>query len=155
MSAVYPEPLINLRLMQFEDLVAVIEIEKAAYPFPWTLPIFHDCLKVGYGAWVLEQAQAIIGYGVMTVATGEAHILNICVHPQQQHCGFGRSILDHLLTSARQQAVEIVFLEVRPSNQSAFQLYMHAGFNQVGIRRRYYPAKQGQREDALILAMAL
>lgn len=155
MSAVCIESLSCLRPMQFSDLTTVMDIEKIAYPFPWTLNIFCDCLKVGYRAWVLEEENKIIGYGLMTVAAGEAHILNICVHPQRQHYGFGRYILEHLLAVAKQQAVDIVFLEVRPSNQIAFHLYTRSGFNQVGVRRNYYPAKSGQREDALILAMTL
>lgn len=155
MSAVRSESLIDLRPMQFSDLTAVIDIEKMAYPFPWTFNIFCDCLQVGYRAWVLEQDGQIIGYGLMTVAVGEAHILNICIHPQRQRCGFGRYILEHLLAVAKQQAVDMVFLEVRCSNQIAFRLYTRSGFNQVGTRRNYYPSVNGQREDALILAMTL
>lgn len=155
MSAVCVEPLINLRPMQLGDLTAVMDIEKVAYPFPWTFNIFRDCLQVGYRAWVLEQERQVIGYGLMIIAAGEAHVLNICVHPQRQQCGFGRYILEHLLAVARQGAVDTVFLEVRPSNQIAFNLYTRSGFNQVGIRRKYYPGVNGQREDALILAMTL
>lgn len=155
MSAVHSESLIDLRPMQLSDLTAVIDIEKMAYPFPWTFNIFCDCLQVGYRAWVLEQDGQIIGYGLMTVAVGEAHILNICVHPQRQQCGFGRYILEHLLAVAKQQAVDMVFLEVRCSNQIAFHLYTQSGFNQIGTRRNYYPSVNGQREDALILAMTL
>lgn len=155
MSAVCSESLIDLRPMQLSDLTAVIDIEKMAYPFPWTFNIFCDCLQVGYRAWVLEQDRQILGYGLMTIAVGEAHILNICIHPQRQQCGFGRYILEHLLAVAKQQAVDMVFLEVRCSNQIAFHLYTRSGFNQIGTRRNYYPSVNGQREDALILAMTL
>lgn len=155
MNAVLIEPLICLRQMQYSDLEIVLAIENAAYTFPWSLNIFCDCLRVGYHAWVLEWEQHMVGYGLMTIGAGEAHILNICIEPKYQHRGFGRFILEHLLMVAKQQAVEIVFLEVRVSNIIAFHLYTDVGFNQVGMRRNYYPAEDNQHEDALILALAL
>ncbi len=145
----------RLRTMQEADLSVVVEIEIAAYPFPWTKQIFHDCLRVGYHAWVLELDYNLVGYGMMSMAANEAHILNLCVHPSFQRCGYGRRILNHLLKLAKQKQVEIIFLEVRPSNQAAINLYQQIGFNQVGMRKKYYPNGDQDREDALILALTL
>ena len=83
----------RLRPMQEDDLATVLEIETAAYPLPWTKQIFRDCLHVGYNAWVLELDDQIVGYGLMSIAAGEAHILNLCVHPHLQRCGYGGQIL--------------------------------------------------------------
>ncbi|MDH3872470.1 MAG: ribosomal-protein-alanine N-acetyltransferase, partial [Gammaproteobacteria bacterium] len=55
---------------------------------------------------------------------------------------------------ARRHGAEVVFLEVRPSNRAALALYGKNGFNELGVRKDYYPT-EGGREDALILARVL
>lgn len=87
----------------------------------------------------------------MTVAAGESHILNICVHADYQSMGLGRCLLEHLIELALERDVNMTFLEVRPSNFAAIKLYLDLGFNEIGTRRNYYPAKVG-REDALVFA---
>lgn len=153
MSAVL-KPLPEFRPMQQADIDSVMEIEHSAYDFPWTKGIFRDCLRVGYCCWLLRQINHIDAYSVMTVGVGEAHILNICVRPEMQGRGLGRAMLEHLLELAVHHRADTAFLEVRPSNGVAVNLYEHAGFNCVGVRRNYYPAYNG-REDALILAKSL
>jgi len=142
------------RPMLEEDLQAIMQIEQAAYQFPWTEAIFQDCLRVGYCCWILEIDDNVVGHGVMSVAAGESHILNLCVHPDSQNSGLGREMLEHLLVIARHHLADTVFLEVRPSNEAAKRLYWGAGFNDVGIRSNYYPAESG-REDAVIMARNL
>ena len=154
MSAVIKQPIFNLRPMEEADLHEILVIEQAGYPYPWSETIFQDCLRVGYCCWVFERDGLIRAYGVMSVAAGESHILNICVHPDSQGNGLGRDMLDYLLDIARTHKVEMVFLEVRPSNEIAKQLYFGAGFDEVGLRRNYYPAETG-REDAVIMARCL
>jgi len=154
MSAVLKPSDAFLRPMGEADLEQIIGIEKAAYEFPWTQGIFRDCLRVGYCCWVLEQDDSVEAYGVMSVGAGESHILNLCVRPERQGSGLGKGLLHKLLTVAREHKVEMVFLEVRPSNQNALDLYFAVGFNEIGTRKSYYPAKHG-REDALILALDL
>jgi ribosomal-protein-alanine N-acetyltransferase len=136
------------------DLPHVMDIEACAYQFPWTPGILRDCLRVGYCCWLLEHAGDIQAYGVMSVAGGEAHILNLCVRPESQRRGFGRKILGWLVGVARRHGADTILLEVRPSNQAAIKLYEQAGFHEVGQRQHYYPAKRG-RENALILARNL
>lgn len=151
MSAVIKQADAYIRPMQEEDLALVLETETRAYDFPWSESIFKDCLHVGYCCWVIEHEEMIVGHGVMTVAAGESHILNICVHPEYQAMGLGRKLLTHLLDLALERDVNMTFLEVRPSNFSAIKLYLDLGFDEIGQRRNYYPAKMG-REDALIFA---
>lgn len=142
-----------IRAMTMADLPMILEIEIAAYPFPWRLQTFQDCLKAGYHADVLQVNQTIIGYGLMLRVLDEAQILNLCIHPRQQGYGYGRKMLEHLLQFA--QLTKSVFLEVRPSNIVAISLYKNMGFKQVGIRKRYYPNGNQEREDALILRKTL
>lgn len=150
MSAVLKEN-IQIRPMREEDLASVLAVEESAYDFPWSESIFKDCLQVGYCCWVLDFEGSTVAHGVMTVAAGESHILNICVHNDYQKMGFGRRLLEYLLNLALERDVNMTFLEVRPSNFAAIKLYLDMGFDEIGIRRNYYPAKMG-REDALIFA---
>jgi len=143
-----------LRPMYDGDLGAVMEVELRAYPFPWTRGIFQDCLRADYPSRVLVQDDGIVGYGVLSLAADEAHVLNVCVDPLCQSRGHGRRLLRELVRVARQRRALRVFLEVRPSNTSAIALYHSEGFNEIGRRPRYYPIANG-REDALVMAMEL
>jgi len=154
MSAVVESPVLRLRPMTEADLDTVMDVELAAYPFPWTRRIFADCLRVGYRCWVGELDGVFVGYGVMSTGAGEAHVLNLCVAEAYRRRGVGRSLLEGLLDDAAELGVENVFLEVRPSNTGALRLYDQMGFNRIGTRRDYYPAEHG-REDAAILAISL
>lgn len=154
MSALLKDPLLGIRPMRDEDLVAVIAIELQVYAFPWTLGIFRDCLRVGYCCWVITLSERVIGYGVTSVAVDECHLLNVCIHPDWQGQGLGQKLVRRLLNLARQHGAETAFLEVRQSNDSACALYRRLGFVEVGRRRDYYPT-QGGREDALVLSLML
>jgi ribosomal-protein-alanine N-acetyltransferase len=140
--------------MQPTDLRSIAGVERAAYEFPWSLGIFRDCLLAGYYCLVLDVDGRVSGYTIMSIAASEAHVLNLCVHPDVQHLGYGRRLLNALLKKARDSNVEKVFLEVRPSNTVALALYHSVGFEEVGVRPGYYQARQG-REDAVILAATL
>ena len=154
MSAVVREPGFVMRPMLGEDVPAVIRVETAAYPFPWTEGIFRDCLRVGYSCWVVQREGEVVGYGVMSVAAGECHILNLCVHPDLQGRGHGRGLLRRLMALGRKHNADTAFLEVRASNHAALRLYETEGFCEVGLRRDYYPAAGG-REDAVVMARPL
>ena len=145
----------TLRPMREGDLPEVMAIEARAYAFPWTLGIFRDCLAAGYPALLLEDAGRIDGYGVLSIAADEAHLLNLCVAPERQGRGHARRLLRALLQLARGRGVQRLFLEVRPSNPRAIALYHGEGFNEIGRRPRYYPAARGAREDAIVMAMEL
>lgn len=146
-----PEPLI--RPMTPGDVPSVLAIEARAHDFPWTAGNFHDGLVSGYYMVVMEAEGAIAGYGVVQVILDEGHLLNITVAPGLHGQGLGRTLLLHLLDYARAKT-DTLFLEVRPSNARAIALYQTSGFNEIGLRRNYYPARGGGREDALLMALA-
>ena len=154
MSAVVAAPQPIVRPMTGHDLPAILEIENASYEFPWTLPIFRDCLRVGCHCYVYESSRGILGHGIMSVAAGECHLLNICIHPNYQRQGLGEGMVLFLLDFARQKKARVALLEVRMSNTAAYRLYTKLGFDEVGLRKNYYPARHG-REDAIILARDL
>jgi len=145
-----------LRPMEEADLSAVMLIERQAYTHPWTLKIMRSCMSTGhYHAWVLELERHIQGYMLVSVAAEEAHILNLCVNPTLQGQGWGRRMLHQLYDLLQYQyKADVCFLEVRPSNESAVQLYQSEGFNEIGCRKNYYPSHQG-REDAIVMAKTM
>jgi ribosomal-protein-alanine N-acetyltransferase len=147
------QPRWSLLPMSAEQLQEILEIERRAYPFPWTEGIFRDCLKTGYSAWcVCDPSGNILAYALMSMAVGEAHILNLCVAPEGQRGGLGRFLLDHLMRVARSANMTLILLEVRRSNTAARRLYEGAGFSTFGVRKGYYPDTEG-REDALVLGL--
>jgi ribosomal-protein-alanine N-acetyltransferase len=143
-------PELGIRSMQDADIPQVLRIERASYAFPWTEGIFRDCLRVNYTCRVAEIAVVTVGYGIMSVAAGEAHLLNLCVAEAYRCRGIGRRLLAHLLQAAGEAGALEAFLEARPSNISAIRLYQSLGFMQIGMRRGYYQAVDG-REDAIVL----
>lgn len=142
------------RRMTADDLDAVAAIESRIYPHPWTRGNFEDSLAAGYHCWIAERAGSIIGYSIVMIAAGEAHLLNLSVAAEWQRRGLGAELLRFMIKLARDYGAERILLEVRPSNLAARALYARAGFGEIGVRRGYYPAGSG-REDALVLELAL
>ncbi len=154
MVAVVDMPRPRMRNMGRDDVERVASIEAEAYEFGWSAGIFRDCLRAGHACWVLEREGDILGYGVLSTGAGEAHVLNVCVAPAHQRQGHGRRLLRRLLDTARWYGAERVFLEVRPSNTGAQKLYESVGFNEIGRRPDYYPARKG-REEAVVMALEM
>jgi ribosomal-protein-alanine N-acetyltransferase len=143
-----------LRSMSHEDLSSVSAIERQSYEFPWSHGVFRDCLLAGYQCRVLQRDGEVVGYSILSIAAGEAHILNICVHPTYRSMGYGEKLLDEILLRARSSSVRQIFLEVRPSNAHALALYRKKDFHKVADRPAYYQASHG-REDANVLVKKL
>jgi ribosomal-protein-alanine N-acetyltransferase len=146
----------HLLAMSAAFLDVVIQTEQRAYAFPWTRGNFIDSLAAGYAAQMLFSAQQqLLGYFVAMQGVQEMHLLNITVDPDFQGCGHAstlfRALHAHALTTGARQ----LWLEVRQSNQHAQKIYRHFGFESVGVRKRYYPAPLGQREDALVMVLQL
>lgn len=148
-AALKPEETV-IRDMRQSDLPSVTTIEQAVYAFPWSPGIFRDCLLAGYTSLVLEHSGRVIGYGIISVAAGEAHLLNLAVSNAVRGMGHGRHLLEHLMQVVSRAGAERMYLEVRPSNTRALHLYERAGFELLGRRRGYYRA-QGGTEDAVVL----
>ncbi|MCK5325541.1 MAG: ribosomal protein S18-alanine N-acetyltransferase [Woeseiaceae bacterium] len=148
------EPPATIRPMAHDDLPLVSDIERRSYEFPWSHGVFRDCLLAGYHCVVVDRDARVAGYGILSIAAGEAHILNLCVDPNFRAYGYGERMLDQILLHARSADVREIFLEVRPSNQTALALYRKKGFHLVANRPAYYQAQEG-REDAAVLAKKL
>ncbi len=132
------------------DIGRVESIERAVYEFPWTSGNFHDSLKSGYLGVICNVGDELAGYAIQMYVIDEAHLLNITIAPAFQRIGHGSRLLRWLMDEARSHNMASLFLEVRSSNAPAQLFYTRFGFNQIGVRRDYYPARGG-RENALIL----
>lgn len=154
MSIAFEDLPLAVRPMRPADVPEIGTIERRAYHYPWSSGIFRDCLLAGYTCLVLDRGGQPVGYAVMSVAAAEAHVLNVCVHPDLQGSGHGRRLMLELLDRARDAGAERAFLEVRPSNAIALGLYRSLGFVHIGVRPRYYQAHRG-REDASVLCLEL
>lgn len=136
------------------DLDRVLIVERAAYPIPWTRQNFEDCLKSKDICSLLYSGDHILGHSIVSYILDEAHLLNICIDPRYWGKGFGRFYLRCLIERAIERSCQMFFLEVRASNSAAIHLYHSEGFNEVGLRKGYYPSENG-REDAILMTLDL
>ncbi len=155
--------------MQLADLDAVLEIESVSHLHPWTKGNFTDSLAAGHWAYCIRPQvdQAIKGsyldpailwaYCILFPAVDELHLLNITVSPKLRKLGLGSRMMSAIEGVAAQQNMPRIILEVRPSNIAAVNLYQRLGYEQIGIRKNYYPVdpKLGSREDALVMAKSI
>jgi ribosomal-protein-alanine N-acetyltransferase len=151
----YALPL-QFAVMEIADLPAVMAIEEDVYPHPWTRGNFLDSLKSGYQTWVLRDADgALLGYFLLMLSVDEAHLLNISVRGDLHGNGLGRYLLAKVISLANENILSSVLLEVRPTNRRALAVYERFGFIRIGVRKKYYPAAAGQREDAIVMRFSL
>ena len=142
--------------MTARHLDAVMAIEGVAYEFPWTRGNFVDSLAAGHVAKLLCDAYGeTLGYLVALPGYEEMHLLNLTVAPAEQGRGHARSMLEWLVDFCRQQHAGQFWLEVRESNDRARLVYQRFGFAHIGVRKGYYPAAQGRREDAVVMGLQI
>ena len=142
--------------MHLAHLPAVLAIEQAVYPFPWTHGNFVDSLVAGHAAEVLRAGDGTLAaYSVAMSGVQEMHLLNLTAAPPWQRRGLACALLDSLVAQCRRERHEALWLEVRVSNQRARDVYARYGFTQAGLRRGYYPAAGGQREDACVMRLSI
>ncbi|HEY0065261.1 MAG TPA: ribosomal protein S18-alanine N-acetyltransferase [Telluria sp.] len=142
--------------MVMDDIDAVFALETAVYPHPWTRGNFVDSLASGYSGWVLRAPTgALVGYFLLMKVVDEGHLLNVAVAAPQQRQGLGRYLLDKVSECARGLSLDSILLEVRPSNLRALKVYERYGYAEIGRRKAYYPAHNGQREDAIVMRLPL
>lgn len=149
-----------LARMSEADLDELMAIENSIYSHPWSRGNFADSLRAGYECrtWRLAPPRGdalLAGYFVLAAGAGEAHLLNLSVASGCQRSGHGSALLREALALAAGRGARDLFLEVRPSNHAAQALYRRFGFHAIALRKGYYPALGGGREDALVLSLAL
>jgi ribosomal-protein-alanine N-acetyltransferase len=154
-DALPAQPEARFESLTLAHLEAVLLVEQLAYTHPWTRGNFIDALASGYQAQVLMAGDHLLGYFVAMMGVDEVHLLNITVTPEFQRQGWARVLLDALALWSRGRSAQWLWLEVRASNLRAQHIYQVHGFRRVGERKRYYPADQGLREDAVVMSLPL
>ena len=140
--------------MTARDLAGVAAVEQAAFTFPWSRGNFEDSLKSGHLGMVLRDGgNEVAGYLILMPVVDEMHLLNVTVAPAWQRQGLGRWLLRLATALTLVHGFGSLLLEVRPSNIGAIALYHRVGFAEIGRRKRYYPAENNTREDALVMRM--
>ena len=142
--------------MRKDDFDEVLAIEQRVYSHPWTKGNFEDSLSSGYFARLLRDADGkLLGYFLTMSVVDESHLLNLSVDADAQHHGYGQRLMHEAVKLARLQGLKTMLLEVRVSNRQALAFYSRFGFREIGRRKNYYPVGQTEREDAIMMTMAL
>ncbi len=147
------DPSPQLKKMTIAGLDGVMAIEQVAYEFPWSRGNFIDALAAGYDARLLCRDEQTIGYFVVMAGVDEMHLLNLSVAPAEHGQGHGRFMLDEIVALCGRASAQKLWLEVRGSNTRARAIYRRFGFTEIGLRKAYYPAARGQREDAIVMGL--
>jgi [ribosomal protein S18]-alanine N-acetyltransferase len=148
------EMAIHIRDATARDLPRIIEIERLAFPAPWTLASFQRELTLPFSRITLAIAgegadPSIAGFLCRWLIADECHILNIAVHPDSRRLGIGTVLMTEAINEAKATGTNVVTLEVRRSNLAARQLYRKFEFEERRLRRHYY----GPGEDAIIMEL--
>lgn len=144
----------SFRAMTVADAPAVYAIERQVQSHPWSEKLFCESIGGGYQSWVmLDDANHIIGFCIMQKVLDEANLLLMATDPQWQKRGLGYQLLNYAVEQLGSET-NVVFLEVRASNQPALKLYEKSGFHQMDVRKNYYLTTTG-KEDAVIMALTL
>jgi ribosomal-protein-alanine N-acetyltransferase len=147
------QPAIRFTTLQHEHLDAIMEIEKEAYPEPWTRGMFdEECRSPRSHFYVMFFGVEMVGYGGFWLVLDEAHITSVTVAKHARSRGYGRALTEFLLDRAVAARARMATLEVRASNVTAQKLYLSMGFRSVGVRKGYYP-RSG--EDAVVMLKEL
>jgi len=141
-------PIVEIRPLVYADLPQVIEVERRAFPTPWSLAMFVLELSKPSGVCLAASIDGrLVGYVICSRYETVWHVMNVAVDPDQQRRGVASTLLSSLYERVGDSEARFT-LEVRRSNQVAIDLYQRDGFRAAGLRRRYY---QDNGEDAVIM----
>ncbi len=150
---------VRFRRLDLDDLTRIMEIERAAYQFPWSASMVRDSLQAAHcQTWGMSvpHHSDLIGFGMLSIVLDEVELLGISVLPGLQGKGYGAQLLQFLIEQARRAKADKIFLEVRQTNDPAVALYQKAGFESVDIRQDYYPTNnRHERDDATVMLLSL
>lgn len=139
-----------------DDLNNLYQIEVQAHLVPWSKGTLANNLGNNYINLKLEVENELVGFVICQTVLDEATLFNIAISPQHQGKGFGKDLLKALCQQLQDKNIMTLWLEVRESNQVAKHLYENFGFNEVSIRKNYYPMTNSQqRENAIVMAMII
>ena len=147
---------IHIRDASYRDLSRIVEIEKLAFPTPWSLSAFRREMTLPFSRLTVaivddDHTDSPAGFLCRWLVADECHVLNIAVHPEHRRFGLGAELLSATISEAREKSADLVTLEVRRSNLAARCLYRKFDFEERRLRRHYY----GPGEDAIVMELQL
>lgn len=134
------------RPLTIDDLEAVVDMEAANQPAPWSEGVFRDELAAENRIYLAAEEEGLVGFGGVMVVGDDAHVTNLLVDPEWRRRGVGIELMKALIEGAIEVGARHLTLEVRAGNKAARALYARLGLAPVGVRRGYYGD-----DDALIL----
>lgn len=135
--------------MEHSHLRAVMALERAVFTDDWPIEAFKEHLEEpSAGGLVVLTNDLLIGYACYQMEKEHLHLTNLAVAPEYRRKSVAKGVLDHILGLARQQACELIYLEVRLSNEAARNFYRNAGFVEIDIVADYY---ESPAEDAVVM----
>lgn len=137
------------------DIDKIEALENAEQDFPWSRKIIESCFGPRYLNFGIFENDNLLGYLVSDCIAGEANLMNICIAKSHRRQGLAEKLLTEMFSQIQAKNADTVWLEVRESNLAAINLYEKLGFNQISIRPKYYPTKEGGNEDAVIMSLML
>ena len=140
--------------IEASDFDRLYEIEQQAHLVPWSFGTLKNNQDERYLNLKLIENNQIIGFAICQTVSDEATLFNIAIVPSHQGNGLGKLLLNELIIQLKEKGVQTLWLEVRESNPARF-LYKNIGFNEVDIRKNYYPKPSGGRENAVVMACYL
>jgi [ribosomal protein S18]-alanine N-acetyltransferase len=148
--------MLQIREALRRDLAAILEIERLAFPVPWSFGSFERELTLPFSRTTVatlgtQDAGDVIGFLCRWLVADECHILNVAVHPDFRRRGVGAYLLNAALLEAAQRHALLVSLEVRRTNVAARALYRKFRFEERRLRRGYY----GPGDDAIVMELRL
>ena len=147
----YTVPKIIPNLLNDLPLERVMLVEEVCHDFPWTEKTMGSCLSGRYYNSGLLLNDRLGGFYVAEKVGPDHTLMDICVALDLQGQGYASQLMSNLIERATSLGAENCFLEVRQSNETAIALYEKFDFAEIGVRKNYYPAKQG-KENAILMA---
>ena len=145
---------LRIRPMHESVVATVKRLENQCYPYPWPASLFRGAIRTRMNCWVIEADHEVIGFGIAHLKRHWLHLMNVCIAAKYRNRGLGKKLTAHLLSEARKQHAAYSWLEVRPDNHAAINLYKTLGFRCVTLRKKYYPSPRG-RLPAIVMAKKL
>ena len=143
----------NVRNAALDDLDAICALEDTSFSDPWSREAFEGAFESRICRFlVAEDGGAVIGYALFSVLYEDAEIMSIAVDPAKRRLGAGSAMLQEIIECAKAAQAQMLFLEVRDSNEAAREMYLRAGFEELRRIKRYY---RRPVEDAIVMRLSL
>ena len=135
--------------MKPHHLDGVVNIENICFANPWSRADLEAQLTLDTSHFVVATVdEKVVGYTGLQVFSGEGYVTNVAVLPEYRRQGIAKMLIEKQL----QNEMSFITLEVRESNLPAIKLYESFGFENVGIRPKFY---SNPTENAIIMTKYL